>query len=572
VPLNWLTVLIGENNAGKSNFIEAMRIAIGIGARRIEKEDIYVDVEETDPPEDREAIIDLLLRPIDNQGETISKFPDNDYWLNLWGAGISENDTLGEFMAIRTRLYWNKEEMRYEIERKYLKDWQHDPEKIGQSKTKEIIRFDQIEPVSLYVLDTNRDVKNDLVKTGSIWHQMVSATKFDDSDSKDIEGKIEELNQIINSNKFIVEIKEGLKELSKTFNSGSDSVALTSIPSRTRDLMDNVGINFATNGAGSFPIERHSSGTRSVASVLIFKTYIERRMKLDNERKIHPVLAIEEPETHLHPQAEDSFYRIVKNFYGQKVISTHSPRVASLSGLRDLRYFYKTGSETNIVSMENDFLLEEDEHLVRRKVLKTHGDIFYSRAIVLYEGEETEDQVLPLFALEYWEEEYSSLGITMVNVNGQKYYPFLLLAKTFQIKWYIFSDGEPNTVAAVENAVNKIGTKIVSPNIVILPDGKSFEKYISSNEYKEVLKEMIVNVKSKNEYHKRALEAECEKWTLDDLINELKDNKTLYAPRIAPAILSVKDEELRFPAKIRELFEKISNDFGFKRRDIDHRS
>src|SRR4051812_2208640 len=42
-PLGPTTVLIGENNAGKTSFLEALHAAIGAGQRHFSEEDIWLD-------------------------------------------------------------------------------------------------------------------------------------------------------------------------------------------------------------------------------------------------------------------------------------------------------------------------------------------------------------------------------------------------------------------------------------------------------------------------------------------------------------------------------------------------
>lgn len=565
MTLNWLTVFIGENNAGKSNFIDAIKIAIGSGVKRVEREDIYIDPNETNPPEEREALIDIKIQPTDETGTIVSKFTEENYWLGHWGEGISQEDNLDEFVGIRTRIYWNKDELKYDIERKYLKEWTKDPESLSLSSLKMTVGFDRIEPISLYVLDTNRDVKTDIERSSSIWHQMVSNVRLDENESKEIVDMISYINKRVSETEVLNEIKGDLNELNRTFNSESDGVSITTIPSRVRDLTDNVGIGFTTKGSSSFPIERHSSGTRSVASVLIFKAFIDWKIKTNPGLGIHPLLALEEPESHLHPQAEISFYTLVRDMIGQKIISTHSSWLASQISLTDLRYFYKNANDTVTVSIEKPTLTDEDELLIRRKALKTHGDILFSRAMILYEGEETEDQAIPIFAMNYWGQDHTALGISMVNVNGLNYYPFLLLATRFQIRWYIFSDGEVGPTKAVENAVLKVGRTISDPNIFIIPDGKNFEEYVSSEEYRDVLAEMIAETKGTNKLHKEAALKEFKQASLEKISKELSTHKLVYASRVARAIVNMKDVNLRVPGVVRELFEKVSDDLGLKK-------
>ena len=53
VFLSPLTVLIGENNAGKTSILDALHAAIGSGQRQLSEDDVFLDAGETKPPRDR---------------------------------------------------------------------------------------------------------------------------------------------------------------------------------------------------------------------------------------------------------------------------------------------------------------------------------------------------------------------------------------------------------------------------------------------------------------------------------------------------------------------------------------
>ena len=107
VPLDWLTVLIGENNGGKTSFLDAMSMSIGFSRRQISEEDVFLSSDETRVPRDRVVTIDLLIHPIDSRGTIIDKFPVGSYWLEIWGDGISQDDEDNDFVGLRTQMKWD---------------------------------------------------------------------------------------------------------------------------------------------------------------------------------------------------------------------------------------------------------------------------------------------------------------------------------------------------------------------------------------------------------------------------------------------------------------------------------
>ena len=569
VSLDWLTVLIGENNSGKTSFLDALFAAIGAGKREISKEDIFLTPSENKVPRDRKVTIDLLIRPSNDNGDIIDSFPEGSYWVELWGEGVSQDDSDNEYVGIRTQMKWDSTQGEYKTERKFLKDWQNDPK---GAETKESISTAQIEPLALYLLDAKRDISDELRSRSSFWYRLVSEPGLDDKTIKELEDALTMLNDdIISGSEVLVHVQDHLDDLYKTIGGDRGSVSITPIPRHVRDLSKGMDVNFATKGAQTFPLARHGMGTRSLAAVLMFRAYSTWRQKNAKDDKIHPILALEEPEAHLHPQAHRALFKQIEEMPGQRIISTHSPYIAGQAKIAQFRHFQKDGANTAVTQMDMTPLDPEDLLKIDRMVMNTRGELLYARALVFFEGEQTEDQALPIFAEKYWGQHPNALGITLVGVGGYgKYLPFMRLASSFEIPWYIFSDGESRAVEAVHDALTTIGEPTKSPRVFIIPDGKNFEKYISSDEYKDVLIDMIISDRSENCHHKQVLK---EKWTnnanpLDAISEELSKAKTKYGKAIAEAIAGMDNEYLRFPALIRALFDKMSDDLGLRKRHL----
>lgn len=92
VELNPLTVLIGENNSGKTSFLNALSAAIGATQRAISSDDVFLQKVDIAAPKDRAISIDILVRPTDEKGNFIDVFPQGSPWLELWGLGVVQDD------------------------------------------------------------------------------------------------------------------------------------------------------------------------------------------------------------------------------------------------------------------------------------------------------------------------------------------------------------------------------------------------------------------------------------------------------------------------------------------------
>ena len=156
IGFDGLTVLIGENNSGKTSLLEALYAAIGSGRRVIGPDDLFLNVGESKPPKGRSIIIDLLFKPVD-EAQVLEQFPEGSYWLELWGKGIGQDDDDNDFLAIRTRMAWNSGKGEYLTNRQFLFEW---PERVGFETAKlspGSVSAAQLDPIALFLMDAKRD-------------------------------------------------------------------------------------------------------------------------------------------------------------------------------------------------------------------------------------------------------------------------------------------------------------------------------------------------------------------------------------------------------------------------------
>lgn len=581
VALDSTTILIGENNSGKTSFLEALHSAIGAGRRIISEEDIFIGPKEKKVPRDRVVTIDLLIRPIDSNGNIRDTFPEGSYWALLWGLGIAQDDQENDFVAIRTQTRWNSTKGEYETERRFLLDWPNFEnwkdarinEKAGG------VRMNQIEPIAIYFMDAKRDIQDELQNRSSFWHRLIADPGLTDKQVEEIEKTLNDINeQIVQGSDVLGHIQKHLNEIYRTVPCDEGSVAITPLTRHLRDLSKGMDINFSTSGAQSFPLVRHGMGTRCVAALLIFRAYSVWRQQRKERDRVHSMLALEEPEAHLHPQAQRALFLHIEDTPGQRIISTHSPYIAGQAGISQFRHFNKNGPTTEVSQIDVSKLEKEDIRKIKREVLNTRGDLLYARALILCSGE-TEEQALPIFAETYWGMMSNSLGISIIGVGGDgKYSPFLYLASGLGIHWYICSDGEEKALKDIQSALKNIGIMDISSqkNIFMLPDNHKWETYFVDQGYSNVIETMLDSYHNTNDfvgnYIKKMNGQKQQDGTIRNydgeqgrkqaIVEILFREKTRYAAPLAHAITSLEDTERRIPKKIEEMFEQIKSELA----------
>lgn len=563
VELGALTLLIGQNNAGKTSFLNAIFAAIGAGQRGLSSEDVFIRTNEVSAPKSRSVVVDILIRPAGADGKIVDVFPRGSPWLELWGSGIVQDDDDHDLAAIRTEFKWNAVKGEYNLERRFLKDWQKDSTTWEDSKPVEKVppvTAPQVEPLALYLLDAKRDIAEDLRSRTSFWSKLVDEHGLTPADVERIENDLTAINKdIVDSSTVFTHVQGHLRDFHETLSCDQDSIAITPLARHLRDLARGMDVVLSTRGAPPFPLHQQGMGTRSLGTFFAFWAFTTWRQKQGTSGAVHPMMALEEPETHLHPQAQRAMFRQIVRMPGQRIISTHSPYICSQCEIAHMRHFSKVGEETRVSRLApapgTAPLTPEDLRKIDRQVMNTRGDMLFARALVFFEGE-TEEQALPDFATTHWTKHPNDLGYSFIGVGGHGgYLPFLRMAESFHIPWFVFSDGEPDAITSVNNALTAIGQPTVpnNPRVIVLPTGQDFEACMVTETNRTALIAEIIKHETHNEHHAAALQ---KKWgamdkptQLAEILVALRANKTQYG--------SIVGKALPVPSELASLLSKV---------------
>jgi putative ATP-dependent endonuclease of OLD family len=500
------------------------------------------------------------LVPTDNKNQGVSNF--NDVWEDYWGDKI-EGIESEAFVAIRTQIKYDGKRLGYVTKQCVLKDWQKWSDVKPELWEKTVLSRKQREAIPLEFMDAQRDIYEDLKERYSFWGRMVADVPLEKSEIEEIEEILDDINKrIVDSSDGLKQVKTKLELLNKTIANSDKGVSIAPIPPKLRDLNRSMDIHFQSEGSESFPLSYHGMGTRSWSSLLTLNALISYQTK--NNKPYHPLLALEEPEAHLHPHAQLHVFDQIKDIPGQKIVSSHSPHIASQASLAALRCFGRNGSETQVSQIDMSRLDNESQRKIRRQVLNTRGELLFARALVLFEGE-TEEQALPIFAHAYWGKHPYELSISFVGVGGKNgYLPFIRVAKGLGIKWFIFSDGEADTLKKLSKQLKDAECEEYQNlhEIVVIEQGEDFETHLLSSGYESELEEVIKQHHLENaqsEQHRQAI-LNRRSLTVGNLKKILKNGKTCWAPLIAEAFVKLPDENRRFPPKIKALFEIMTKE------------
>ena len=449
ISLPRIAVLIGPNNSGKTSVLKALQLALGNYAQYISEEDFFIDQKDN---RIEKIVIDIKIVPY-KDNTTSKNF--NDEWGALFGDKIKKEGDQ-EFVAIRTIAEPDEAKGGFKCQRYVMQKWsdfsfwlEEDP------KEKDKMRS-QLPGMSFISLESQRDIFYELRDKSSFAGKILADIKYDKSSTEKLESEIEKINQeAVEKSEDLKNFKDYLKRLRSMFY-GSSDVLISPLPKKLRDLSKHFSIHFGRKDASVFSMEYHGAGTRSWASILTTLAFINSRAKKHKEEgePFFPFLSAEEPEAHLHPNAQKTLYRQIANFESQAIITTHSPYLsatADISALRSLSHF----DNKVLAKTPSKHLSLKEVKKINREIIYKRGELLFAKAWILFEGI-TEEQLIPAM-LELKEGKTAfDLGISCIGVNGKNYLGFLKLAYNMGIPVHIISDSDGSSKKEVESQIDKL--------------------------------------------------------------------------------------------------------------------
>ncbi len=563
VSLPRITVLIGPNNAGKTSLIKALQLSLGDYSRYLSEEDFYIA-----PDEKRvsEIMVDVRIVPVDANGGRVANFEIE--WQTEFGDKIKSEANGNQFVAIRTRSEQNVTKGGFDTNRTTLETWPPF-ETWATLKVKGTKLGSRMQSLQLISMEAQRDIHQDLRDRSSFIGKILASVEYDKNDILELEPQIKGVNdEAVNKSQELKGLKSHLEKLNQSIG-GAGGAEVTPFPKKIRDLSKNFSVYFGETDTNSFSMEYHGMGTRSWASMLTTKSFVEilsDRHATESE-PLFPILTAEEPEAHLHPNAQKTLYRQLSDTNGQLILSTHSPFLAAMADLYEIRSLVKTQNGIVVHQVSHE-LSNEDKKVVAREVLAKRGELLFAKCILLCEGV-TEEQVLPAMLEIYLKNSPWNIGISCVSVGGKNYSPFVGLASSFGIPTCILSDNDGNTKIEVEAQIRRLIRELKRPlgdnlyNINYLDIGNDFEAELVAHGLRDEIIDALVLYKTKGSTNQRYQSAKYKEFNeLDDdaLIAKMRDAKSSYSGFLADVLLKnvrVKEPDELIPPNVRASFDCI---------------
>lgn len=347
------TVLIGPNNSGKTAILEAVRIALtrrwGQRGTGFTEYDVHLSATRLDPKTGDPVVIEIDLQE-SSPGE--------------WAAEVVEaladivqlDPSTGQYSIIlRVSCTWDPGEESFVPKWEFL-NTDRNPLVGRSARATNFQEFFSFIPV--FYLAAIRDASDEFATRSQFWGRLLRTVQI----PKALEERSIRVFNLLNAkllaaDPLLGDLTNSLSSISSVSNSGSPGTAnLRVLPLNTWDLLSRAEIIYKTDAAKPWlPLIRHGQGVQSLSVIFLFRSFVEHLLEDLYRPESTPVLALEEPETHLHPQASRSLFRHVQALKGQKIVSTHSPYFLQHVPFRDLRVVRAGPDGTVVRSLPREF-------------------------------------------------------------------------------------------------------------------------------------------------------------------------------------------------------------------------
>lgn len=477
VALDHKQVIIGENNIGKTNFLRAIQLILdkdySDSDRQLTPEDFHDSIDK--PMENGEEIeINLEIKGYEHNSKLKAQFvdaviSDAPPTLRFTYKFIPNRDEFGKIINYKYFIFkGNNEDHRFTNEdRSYI---------------------------NIYVIKALRDVERELKSNkNSPLYKLVKQYEISSDHLEEISEALKEAAEGILELDEIVHIKD---TLSNRFASLSGLQTDHQITLRTFDI-DTERLLYTLQvymGLKERPVSELSLGLANILYISLmlillkdktilpiikpeqFKSLVDEdgegilpqlyevsekgnyilKKEIEDEdieslydfmdehnyrHQAFTILAVEEPEAHLHPTLQRLIYReVLHNSNTSVIFTSHSTYITSVTPLNYIVHIRKVDDSSKVFSTVNLSLPVKEKKDIERYIDAKRGEIYFGKGIILAEGI-TEEYFIPA-AADLIEKQLDNYGIVVCNIDSTNFKPYIQLLNTLNIPWVLFTDGD----------------------------------------------------------------------------------------------------------------------------------
>ena len=601
IPLRPATLIIGENNIGKSNLIEAIGLIISQDITMFKKR--ILDIEDINYKTKLEFKKKIAALEKGTKDFNDIVFPEVKVEIILDDMSEKQLAVVGDWFyeksltkakltyLFRPRSRFDKDKwINEQIEtlerlKEKFKDGEVEPyefidfpieqyEYVIFGGDNESNKCDQyfLRMLKYEVLDALRDAKKQLVANSDykLLYRILSQNYEDDF--SDIKGTLETLNSHIKSNDKLAKISSDITEyLRMVLLSGPDSDDEINFKFSAPEVNEVLKKLSLVYGRDPISIERNGLGKNNLLYISIILSHLTSKMDDKNEL-IFRVIGIEEPEAHLHPHLQKHLSNSIKDIGDiksdgkknevkmQLLMTSHSTHITTSVSIDDIVIMYQDNNDLNHHYITSGFgeKAKDRKHLMylKKYLDATNSCMFYARRVILVEGISEQILIPALFKL-HTGKTLESMGVSVINVNGVAFKHFLEVVQNgYFIKCGVITDKDAGK--RTENRAPQLKEEYDGEVIKVEFNDNTFEKAILEANKTKNERKVLLDTFSK--VRPNLAKDKVENWkdaiTINDYFADIEEYKSDFAFYLEEKLVD-EGKSIKIPEYIKSIFDFV---------------
>jgi len=511
-----LNILVGPNNAGKTNIIEAIDLLLG---------DVYLPNFEASTDyffngkENREIIIEASLEgnelaQINSEFNSAAVIRYKFSKENGGSFEIKMGDQWQQKYNKSFGYYWDFEKKLFFLRVKSLRNIME----IAPIRWKSPLKYFK----EMIINKTSKEKLNEVIKA-------INEAKI----------KLSEIDEVKGIVSYLLKISKDQTDI-KGINLSPASTKYSDFLNEMKILIDDGYIS---------EVNKKGLGAQNLIIISLFR--VMAKYIRDEEQKFI-IYGIDEPEIGLHPHSQRQLIFSLKTLsnVSQIIVTTHSDRLIDITQIDNIIRIGKKDNKTKHYKIN----LSPDE----RKILEIHGrnlqEIFFAKRVLLVEGDteegffseaskkifektEDEDEIEINYSFDY-------NSVSVLNGKGDSLWFFLRLLKRLNLSFIVLIDNDKLNDRNL--FLQKLGE-----NNVIKEGARSNLEALNNEDFKSTLRNYNIFVYPPFE---RIITENSTKATLSKIINAIKFVKKHWGYEINDIDLEAENGDLR-----KKVFELLKN-------------
>lgn len=331
-----------------------------------------------------------------------------------------------------------------------------DPQDSSNNQEKKIEEFIKLFP--LYTISAERSLDEGEQQRVSSLGKIINNyfNKTFENIEPEFNDKIEELKDFVLSENIKIQSKttEILSNLvNESIGFGYPNADELSLGVQTKVDLNN---QIESNADLTYSNKKYDDNLPSTYNGLGYKNLIKIQFELasfanmlkEEGNACIPILCIEEPESHMHPQMQQAFIKHIETFLQkisatniQTVITSHSSHIANTVDFSKIRYMHRTKSKIICKDLEK-FAAENSNNLnfIKKYLTLTKCDLFFADKAIFVEGASERLFIPDIIDKEEMLSGLRSQYYTIIEIGGAYANKFIPLLRFLEIPCVIFTD------------------------------------------------------------------------------------------------------------------------------------